>query len=156
MVQAFPSCTATEIPLATMILKQKNIPNFVKTNLLPLLVNYNIITFIGPLGAGKTTIIREILRQAGVTAPVTSPTFGYVKSYVGGNNHFYHFDLYRINNSDAFIDAGFDEYFTQKDSTCLIEWPEVIAPVLANKNIVTIAIDYDPIDQLSRNITISK
>ncbi len=142
-----------------MLLKQNDMPTFVKKQILPLLKDYSILTFTGPLGAGKTTLIREILHQSGVADHVTSPTFGYVKSYVGTHGHcFYHFDLYRIDSVDSFINAGFDEYLMQKNCTCLIEWPEVIEPLLETsqikENVVNVALNYDLVDLSSREITI--
>ncbi|MBI2774545.1 tRNA (adenosine(37)-N6)-threonylcarbamoyltransferase complex ATPase subunit type 1 TsaE [Candidatus Dependentiae bacterium] len=103
-----------------------------------------IFTFSGSLGAGKTTIIRELLRAWGVKEPVTSPTFNYVNIY--RNEHgetFYHFDLYRIGSIDEFIQAGFDEFIYAPKSWALIEWPDVIAPLL-KKNVCDVSIEYGP------------
>jgi len=90
-----------------------------------------ILAFIGPLGAGKTTLIRMLLRSLDITEPITSPTFIYVNRYSNkkGNN-FYHFDLYRIESVSDFLEAGFDEYFEQPNSWVFIEWPEIIMDIL--------------------------
>jgi tRNA threonylcarbamoyladenosine biosynthesis protein TsaE len=90
-----------------------------------------IFTFTGLLGAGKTTIIRELLRSWGVKAPITSPTFNYVNAYQNAKGeHFYHFDLYRIESLEEFVESGFDEYLYAPDSWVLIEWPDVIEALL--------------------------
>ncbi len=90
-----------------------------------------IFTFVGPLGAGKTTLIKELLSLCGVTQTVTSPTFTYMNVYDNEKNQlFYHFDLYRINSLDEFLAAGFDEYLYVPNSWAFIEWPAVIMPLL--------------------------
>jgi tRNA threonylcarbamoyladenosine biosynthesis protein TsaE len=103
----------------------------VKNQILPLLGQRTIFTFTGPLGAGKTTIIKEILRQSGVTQEITSPTFGYINSYQAKDGiTFNHFDLYRIAAVDEFIAAGFDEYLHEPNNISFIEWPQVIEELL--------------------------
>lgn len=103
----------------------------------------HIMTFTGPLGAGKTTIIRELLRKCGVKGLITSPTFTYVNLYTNDQGQtFYHFDLYRIQSLDDFAHAGFDEYLYQPNSRCFIEWPAVIEPLLGEK-VCRVSIDYD-------------
>ncbi len=93
-----------------------------------------VFTFNGPLGAGKTTLIRAFLQHMGVAQPVTSPTFTYVNAYENPQGQmFYHFDLYRIQTLDAFIAAGFNEYLYTPTSWALIEWPEVIMPLLTHE-----------------------
>jgi tRNA threonylcarbamoyladenosine biosynthesis protein TsaE len=94
-----------------------------------------IMVFSGPLGAGKTTLIRALLRKCGVSEPtITSPTFIYINRYKNNVGQiFYHFDLYRIESVSDFLDAGFDEYFEEPESWCFIEWPEVIMQILPEK-----------------------
>lgn len=106
-----------------------------------LLQNCSVMTFTGPLGAGKTTIVRQLLRMCGVTAPITSPTFTYVNVYENNKGQtFYHFDLYRIESLHDFIQAGFDEMLYQPNSWVFIEWPEIIMPLLKQR--CDISIDY--------------
>ena len=90
-----------------------------------------VMTFTGPLGAGKTTLVRALLRTLGVTEPITSPTFAYVNMYTTDQDKIvHHFDLYRIANQDEFVQQGFDEYLYAPESISLIEWPAVIEPLL--------------------------
>ena len=103
----------------------------VQEQVLPLLQKYHIITLVGSVGAGKTTLTKELLRQAGVTGIVTSPTFAYVNSYqTSSGKRIHHFDLYRIDSLDSFLMNGFDEYLHDTSSICIIEWPEVIESLL--------------------------
>lgn len=101
-----------------------------------------VFAFNGPLGAGKTTTIKALLRSCGVTGTITSPTFTYVNEYTNDRNeHFYHFDLYRIGSIEEFQSQGFDEYLYQDGSWSFIEWPEVIMPLLTH-NVCFVAFDY--------------
>lgn len=109
------------------------------TSLLP---HCAVMTFSGPLGAGKTTLIREILHNKGVHEHITSPTFNYVNSYKNlAGEKFYHFDLYRITSLDMFCSMGFDEYLYQPKSWAFIEWPEPIAPLLTH-DVINITLEY--------------
>lgn len=87
----------------------------------------SIIALSGPLGAGKTTLARELLRAQGIEGVISSPTFTYVNRYENAHqNVFYHFDLYRFSAAREFQDAGFEEYLYQPHSWAIIEWPEII------------------------------
>jgi tRNA threonylcarbamoyladenosine biosynthesis protein TsaE len=77
----------------------------------------------GELGAGKTTLARGLLRRAGVTGPVKSPTYALLEPYEVSRLHLYHFDFYRFKTPQEFADAGFLEYFGP-GSICVVEWPE--------------------------------
>lgn len=108
----------------------------------------HIFAITGPLGAGKTTVIQRVLRDCGVVGPITSPTFNYVNEYSNNKGeHFYHFDLYRINDVHSFQEMGFDEYLNQPNSWVFIEWPEVIKPLLT-EGVCNIVFDYhDEVDK---------
>ena len=102
----------------------------------------SIMTFTGPLGAGKTTLIQSILQQLGVIGPIISPTYTYVCVYdLPNGKKVYHFDLYRFTSLDEFIEAGFDEYLNQEGNYCLIEWPGVIQELLQDE-VVAIKLDH--------------
>lgn len=83
-----------------------------------------VITFHAEMGVGKTTIIKEIVKQLGVNDNSSSPTFSLVNEYETSNGEIiYHFDLYRLNSEEEAYDMGIDEYF-YSGNWCLIEWPE--------------------------------
>lgn len=120
-----------------------------------LLKGKKVITFTGPLGAGKTTVIRELLRLWGIDRGVTSPTFTYMNQYVNSDGtKIFHFDLYRLGTIDDFISLGFDEYLYQDNSIILIEWPEIIKSLLIH-DVFHIQLDYDSEDSQKRKITVS-
>ena len=80
-------------------------------------------TLAGDLGAGKTALVRACLRELGVTGPVKSPTFTLLEPYVVSSLNFYHFDFYRFESPEEFVDSGFRELFGP-GNVCAIEWPE--------------------------------
>lgn len=85
-----------------------------------------VAAFYGAMGAGKTTLIREIAAQLGVEDMVTSPTFALVNQYNNAvGDKIYHFDFYRIDRIEEAFDMGYEEYFYGGD-ICLIEWPEKV------------------------------
>jgi len=77
----------------------------------------------GELGAGKTTLVRGILRALGHAGPVKSPTYALVELYDVSRLHLHHFDFYRFHGHREWIDAGFRESFNGRNVS-LIEWPE--------------------------------
>lgn len=85
---------------------------------------YNVLAFSGELGAGKTTFIAAICKEAGVTETVTSPTFSIIQQYeTNDNENIFHIDLYRLKNSHEAMDAGIEDCLNS-GSLCLVEWPE--------------------------------
>ncbi len=101
-----------------------------------------VITFQGPIGAGKTTLIRDFLKRLGVAESIVSPTFTYVSCYKTAlGRSVYHFDLYRIETITQFESMGFLEYLYEPGALVFIEWPELIAPLVKN-SVCTVVIDY--------------
>lgn len=102
-----------------------------------------IFLFYGDMGAGKTTLIKALCEQLGVTEPATSPTFSIVNEYIGKDNRIYHFDFYRLKTETEALDMGYEEYF-YSDAYCFIEWPEKIPALLPEHyNKVEIAVQPD-------------
>tara|TARA_B100001093_G_C26147684_1_gene726088 strand:+ start:49 stop:453 length:405 start_codon:yes stop_codon:yes gene_type:complete len=85
---------------------------------------YKIILLKGDLGAGKTTLVKAIVKQLGSNEEVSSPTFGIVNELNILNAKAFHLDLYRIENSEELQQFGFEEYLHSGDY-CFIEWPEI-------------------------------
>jgi tRNA threonylcarbamoyladenosine biosynthesis protein TsaE len=81
------------------------------------------IYLVGELGAGKTTLVRGVLRALGHQGPVKSPTYTLVELYEVSRLHLHHFDFYRFHDPREWIDAGFRETFNGRNVS-LIEWPE--------------------------------
>ncbi|MCW5625208.1 MAG: tRNA (adenosine(37)-N6)-threonylcarbamoyltransferase complex ATPase subunit type 1 TsaE, partial [Burkholderiales bacterium] len=86
-----------------------------------------IVLLEGDLGAGKTTLVRGLLRRLGYAGRVKSPTYGLVELYDLSRLSLYHFDFYRLENPKAWREAGFAEYFDDHH-VCLVEWPEKAGP----------------------------
>ena len=93
----------------------------------------DIIAFYGPMGAGKTTLIKNLCHKMGVTDEVNSPTFAIVNEYVTVEGEsVYHFDFYRIKKLEEVFDIGYDNYF-YSGNLCLLEWPEMIDPLMPDR-----------------------
>ena len=82
-----------------------------------------ILTFSGEIGAGKTTLIRALLRALGIQSPIKSPTFSLVETYDCPEFTLNHFDFYRIENPSALDELGLRDYLNVDTVSC-IEWPK--------------------------------
>lgn len=98
-----------------------------------------VFAFYGSMGAGKTTFIKAVCEELGVTDAVASPTFAIVNEYSSVRGPVYHFDFYRINRIDEVMDLGFDDY-AYSGNICLMEWPELIEELLPDDT-VKVSID---------------
>ena len=93
-------------------------------------INYNIVLISGEMGAGKTTLIKELLSQMSVIDNVSSPTFSIINEYSTNKDEIiYHMDLYRIKDIAELDNIGFFEYL-ESGRTCLIEWGEMIEELI--------------------------
>ncbi|MCX2680794.1 tRNA (adenosine(37)-N6)-threonylcarbamoyltransferase complex ATPase subunit type 1 TsaE [Galbibacter sp. EGI 63066] len=102
-----------------------------------------ILLFYGEMGVGKTTLIKEIIKQLGSTDNISSPTYSLVNEYKGTNGPIFHFDFYRINTIDEAFDIGVEDYLYSNE-WCLIEWPEKIEELLPNNaTVIDIIIQLD-------------
>ena len=102
-----------------------------------------VFAFYGKMGAGKTTFIQSVCRVLGSDDTVTSPTFALINEYnTQKNGSVFHFDFYRIKNLEEVFDLGYEDYL-YSGSYCLIEWPELIEPLLPEK-VVRVKIEVEP------------
>ena len=111
----------------------------------------SVVLLCGGMGAGKTTLVSRIAAYLGSEDGVTSPTFALVNEYIGKLN-IYHFDMYRITDSDDLYSTGFYEYL-ERPGIVAAEWCEMIPEDLPeNRYNVT----FERISETERRITIEK
>lgn len=112
-----------------------------------------VFLFYGSMGAGKTTFIRAICEELGVTDVVNSPTFAIVNEYTDGKGQpIYHFDFYRINKVEEAYDFGYEDYF-YSGNVCFVEWPEMIEELLPPD---AVKVSIQEMADGSRNVNITK
>ncbi|MCP4521670.1 MAG: tRNA (adenosine(37)-N6)-threonylcarbamoyltransferase complex ATPase subunit type 1 TsaE [Cytophagales bacterium] len=133
-------------------LKSLNDLSQVACQIIDLAQDYKIWDFVGEMGAGKTTLIKEVCKQIGVEENVSSPTFSIVNEYesVKGDTLF-HFDFYRMEDEEEAFDMGVEEYFESGD-ICFLEWSELIPSYLPPHRL-EVAVDL--LEDNTREITLS-
>ena len=126
---------------------EDELDNFTKDYLLDLAVP-SVVGFQGSLGAGKTTIIKNIIRNLGIEEIVTSPTFNIVRSYNKEDLDVYHVDLYRISSIHEFNDLDLPLF--KENTLFFIEWSDLLPTAnLDNWRLITIEV----IDENTRKIS---
>ena len=117
-------------------------------------VSSKTLCFYGEMGAGKTTLIKTLVRSLGGGDQANSPTFGIVNEYQSQKGELlgYHFDFYRLDSEEEALDLGLEDYFSQ-DTWIFIEWPEKIGSQLP-KNYTRISLEI--IDPVTRQIQIKE
>jgi len=113
--------------------------------------NRKLFAFYGKMGVGKTTFIKAICEQMGVTDVINSPTFAIVNEYLDRDElPIYHFDFYRIRKPAEVFDIGFEDYIGS-NACCFMEWPEMIEDYLPEE---TVKVTMEEQDDGSRMVTI--
>lgn len=113
-----------------------------------------VFALYGEMGAGKTTFIKTVCEELGVTDVITSPTFAIVNEYRSDETGelIYHFDFYRIKKTEEVYDMGYEDYF-YSGALCFIEWPELIEELLPG-NAVKVTIE--ELEDGTRKLTITE
>ena len=90
----------------------------------------DVLALIGDLGTGKTALTGYIAQGLGISDNIVSPTFTIVREYTSGRLPLYHFDVYRLADSEEMFDIGAEEYFYEKGGVCVIEWADIVEDIL--------------------------
>ncbi|MBE9515576.1 MAG: tRNA (adenosine(37)-N6)-threonylcarbamoyltransferase complex ATPase subunit type 1 TsaE [Proteobacteria bacterium] len=102
--------------------------------LAPCLAGVKLVGLKGDLGAGKTTLVRGVLRGMGYDGATKSPTFSLVEPYDLEQRSVYHFDLYRLQEAEELEYMGIRDYF-EGEGLLLVEWPEKGAGILPSADL---------------------
>ena len=100
----------------------------------------DVLCMYGDLGVGKTAFVQGLAKGLGIDEPITSPTFTIVNEY-SGRLPLYHFDVYRIADSDEMYEIGYEDYFFG-EGVCLIEWSKLIEELIPS-DAATVLIEKD-------------
>lgn len=95
----------------------------------------DVVLLTGDLGAGKTTFVKAVAKELGFDGLVTSPTFTLLNQY-NAKFPIYHFDMYRLKSSAEAIESGLDEILRNNEGVCFVEWPQKVAGILPERNIM--------------------
>lgn len=111
-----------------------------------------VFAFYGKMGAGKTTFIKAVCEELGVSDAIASPTFAIVNEYRSdqGGELIYHFDFYRIKKLEEVYDLGYEDYF-YSGALCFIEWPELVEELLPGD---AVRVDIEEIEGGARRVTV--
>lgn len=109
-----------------------------------------LVTLAGPLGAGKTTWVRHLLRALGVTGRIKSPTYALLEPYEVNGRSISHLDFYRFDDPREWVDAGLRDVFAAPGLK-LVEWPEKAAAVLP---LADLELRIEPLDEQRRLVDV--
>lgn len=111
-----------------MVIEVRDISSLSKVteHLITLMDEYNIFLLKGDLGAGKTTLVKQWMRDMGIDDNVSSPTFSIINEYRNAEHSVFHMDMYRLKDIDEALNIGIEEYIYGSESYNIIEWPGLI------------------------------
>lgn len=110
----------------------------------------SVVGLVGPLGAGKTVMVRGICNGLGYDGNITSPTFSIVNIY-SGRSEIYHIDCYRLEGIHDLEDIGYETFFFSETGICLVEWADRVADAIRNDALI---VSMEIIDETKRRIVI--
>ena len=113
----------------------------------------DILALTGDLGAGKTHFTMGVAKSLQITDYITSPTFTIVNEYRNGRLPLFHFDAYRLGDSEELMEIGFEEYMTA-GGVILIEWADIVAEILPAETLWIQIQRQDMVDMNSRRIVL--
>ena len=113
-----------------------------------------VFALYGKMGAGKTTFIKAVCEELGVSDVITSPTFAIVNEYRSdtAGELIYHFDFYRIKKQEEVYDMGYEDYF-YSGALCFIEWPELVEELLPGN---TVKVTIEEVENGARKVTLEE
>lgn len=112
----------------------------------------DVLILVGELGSGKTAFVRGLARGLGIDGSlVNSPSYTFVNEYPGGDRKLYHFDLYRMNDTNELYEIGWDEYLS-REGIMAVEWGEKAAELLPQKYYL---MEFRIVNKTDRDIDIS-
>lgn len=116
--------------------------------------DHSVFALYGKMGAGKTTFVKAVCEELGVTDVINSPTFALVNEYRSDKTGelIYHFDFYRIKKLEEVYDMGYEDYF-YSGALCFIEWPELVEDLLPG-DVVKVTIE--ELEDGTRELTIGE
>lgn len=113
-----------------------------------------LICLYGDLGSGKTVFAKGFATSLGIPEKsIKSPTYTFLREYKTKKGNFYHFDFYRIEESDDLLNKSLEEIFSRKNNWIVIEWADRIRSILPDKRI---DVHFEYIDQFTRKITVNR
>lgn len=113
--------------------------------------NYKIICLDGDLGAGKTTLVKDLGKVLGISDNISSPTFSIINEYEDRDHHpIYHFDFYRLKDEEEALDIGIEEYL-YSGHICIIEWSRMFPDLIPSKHL---EISINLVGEKNREITL--
>ncbi|MEM9326251.1 MAG: tRNA (adenosine(37)-N6)-threonylcarbamoyltransferase complex ATPase subunit type 1 TsaE [Bacteroidota bacterium] len=113
--------------------------------------DHEVWAFYGEMGAGKTTLIKQLGIVLGVKDVMSSPSFAIINQYATvGEQIVHHFDFYRMKDESEALDLGIEDYFYSGDH-CFIEWPERILGLLPEKHL---KININLVDEFTRSVSL--
>lgn len=106
----------------------EELKQWIKKNIIPQITPKTVVLLDGPMGVGKTQLVKIFCEQFGCDQEVSSPTFAIIQEYPSAIGVIHHVDLYRIEDLEELENTGFWEIFNKSKGVIFIEWPQKIDP----------------------------